>query len=126
MSWAYDTPKSRDGGFRNLLGSVHALVDSRAEEIFGSAGASSGAFKCPTKGGLVDLLYLMVWEHALYRRRIRKLLGDYYEAADASQGMMIDQREQIAEHLAAARAEFKNSCGPIGPLDHGRSGVCYG
>ena len=107
MSWAFETAKGRDGAFRNLLQAVHGQVEARAKEFsegIGELPLEDGSDKV---GALVDLLYLMIFEHAQYRHNLRKQLGDYYAAEDTSQAMMIDNREQIAEHLAAVRAEAR-------------------
>ena len=107
MSWAFETAKGRDGAFRNLLRAVHGQVEARAKEL------SEGIGELPLRGGadkvgeIVDLLYSMIFEHAQYRHNLREQLGDYYAAEDTCEAMMIDNRELIAEHLAAVRAEAR-------------------
>lgn len=117
MSWAMDTVAGRNGAFRNLLRTVEHTLHERATSLWealpdpksqsASAIAAHYDFSAAGEGALRELLYLMIAEHAAYLQNIRAEHGGYYEATDSGQAMLIDNREQMAEHLAARRAEAR-------------------
>ena len=109
--WDLATSSGRDGAFRNLLRTVHDSVDARAREF--ADGSSGGGDLSDRLGVVTDLLYLMIHEHAVYRHNLRASLGAYEAATDQGQAMMIDNRELMAEHLAAARAEARMMLQPV-------------
>lgn len=107
MGWAYETEQGRNGAFRNLLQSIHNVVEERAKEVASGLGSFAPRLGEDGVGEMLDILYAMISDHARYRSNLRKQLGDYYDPKNHENGMMIDIREQAAEYLAAARAEAR-------------------
>ncbi|GAA6159181.1 hypothetical protein NBRC116589_13550 [Ruegeria sp. HU-ET01832] len=117
MSWDMSSDKSRNGAFRNLLNSVTLDLERRAEELWSvlpepkseSATAIAQRLDLKTSGRAViqDLLHLMIAEHAEFRRNLLVQFGSYADAKGVGTGMQIDNREQMASHLAARRMEAR-------------------
>ena len=107
MGWACETEPGRNGAFRNLLRNIHGIVEERAKDVTSGLGSSAPQLGADDVGEMLDILYAMISDHARYRSNLRKQLGDFYDPRIAGNGMMIDNREQAAEHLAAVRAEAR-------------------
>jgi hypothetical protein len=122
MSWAPDAEKERSGAFRSLLREVETSLTERVSAIWEwlpepkiehtNAIAKHCGLTSSGKGVLRDVLYIMVQEHARFRQQILAHHGDFYEA-DPGEEMFIDQQEQAAEYLAAARAEARLMLKPL-------------
>ena len=117
MNWPPDEEQHRNGIFRGLLRTTERSISECADALWSSlpepkndsveAVAQHCSFASTGQGVLRDLLHLMVSEQAQYLQGIRNEWGSYYDAKEPGLAMMIDNREMMAEYLAARRTEAR-------------------
>jgi len=118
--WDLSVPGGRDGAIRNLVSSgelSEEVLAERARQFWAwlpepkeeRAAAIARRAGLSSSGEFVvrDILTLAHWEHRQFLAGIKQLWGDYYAAESHELGVLIDNREQMASHLAARRAEAR-------------------
>lgn len=117
MGWEMSTLQGRDGALRNLLRGRGEGLEARCDEFWAwlpepkperaLAIARRSGFQSDGPDVVRDVLTLMLKEHDGYRAGIEGCWGTCDAAEDQGEAMMIDNREMMAEHLAARRAEAR-------------------
>lgn len=123
MGWEMSTLKGRDGALRNLLRGRGAELEARCAEFWAwlpepkhetaLAIARRSGLRSDGPDVVREVLTLMLREHAGYRAAIEGCWGTCNAADDQGEAMMIDNREMMAEHLAARRAECRLTIMPV-------------
>lgn len=123
MGWEMSTLQGRDGALRNLLRGRGEGLEVRCDEFWAwlpepkperaLAIARRSGFQSAGPDVVRDVLTLMLKEHDGYRAGIEGCWGTCDDAKDQGQAMMIDNREMMAEHLAARRAECRLTVMPV-------------